>query len=268
MKLVFSEANADYAHYIFPYVVWGFPEASETAADFFERGFLPSSRYLDRFYLCRQVRVALAQFSPSSENRRILRKGEGITCRLVPRQEFDFTPERREFFKSYADNRLGKETITYERLDALFSAPIISHVLIYTETQTGAEIGYAAMYLQESALAFYYYAFYDLTYLNKNLGMFMMTSAVEFFANRGFKHIYLGTCYSKSALYKTQFTGLQFFNGYRWSENLEELKHMIKRGETVATEHLLENKVFLDEYCDGTLEKVASASGFRLPTKN
>ena len=58
MKLLFSEAKADYGNYIFPYAIWAFPEAGETAADLFQCGFLPSSRELDRFYLCRQVRVA------------------------------------------------------------------------------------------------------------------------------------------------------------------------------------------------------------------
>ena len=55
MKLLFSEAKADYGHYIFPYAVWAFPEPGESAGDLFNQGFLPSSRNLDRFYLCRQV---------------------------------------------------------------------------------------------------------------------------------------------------------------------------------------------------------------------
>ena len=61
MKLLFSEAKADYAHYIFPYAVWAFPEPGETPADLFAHGFLPSSRDLDRFYLCRQVRIDLEE---------------------------------------------------------------------------------------------------------------------------------------------------------------------------------------------------------------
>ena len=70
MRLLFSEAAVDHPHYIFPYAVWAFPEAHETPADLFNQGFLPSSRQLDRFYLCRQVRVDLRKFNASSENRR------------------------------------------------------------------------------------------------------------------------------------------------------------------------------------------------------
>src|SRR5580693_3300710 len=137
MKLLFSEQNSDYEHYQFPYAIWAFLETGETPADIFNAGFLPSSRNLDRFYLCRQVRVNLAKFKPSSENRRILRKGAGIEVKLVPREKFDYTPERRQFFKTYADIKFGKDVMTFERLDGLFGAPIISHLLVFTDHETG-----------------------------------------------------------------------------------------------------------------------------------
>ena len=82
MKLLFSEQNSDCEHYQFPYAIWAVPEAGETPSAIFNAGFLPSSRDLDRFYLCRQVHVDLAKFKPSSENRRILRKGAGITFQI------------------------------------------------------------------------------------------------------------------------------------------------------------------------------------------
>ena len=108
MKLLFSEQSSDYNHYQFPYAIWAVPEPGEAPSDIFNAGFLPSSRNLDRFYLCRQVRVDLTKFTPSSENRRILRKGEGIEVKLVPRDKYDYTPERRQFFKTYADIKFGR----------------------------------------------------------------------------------------------------------------------------------------------------------------
>jgi len=87
MNLLFSEQNSDYEHYQFPYAVWAVPEPGEAPSDIFNAGFLPSSRNLDRFYLCRQVRVNLAKFKPSSENRRIRRTGAGIDVKLVPRDK-------------------------------------------------------------------------------------------------------------------------------------------------------------------------------------
>ena len=265
MKLLFSEQNSDYEHYQFPYVIWAVPEEGETPSDIFNAGFLPSSRNLDRFYLCRQVRVNLAKFKPSSENRRILRKGTGTEVKLVPRDQFEYTPERRRFFKTYADRKFGKDVMTYERLDALFAAPIISHLLTFTDG--GKEVGVATLYLEGQALAFYYYAFYDLNHPARNLGMFMMTSAVTLFAERGVRHLYLGTCYSQSALYKTQFAGAEFFNGFRWSDDLDELKFIIKRDEKELDRHLLETGEYLDAFCQGSLDKIAVASNFRVKVK-
>ncbi|MFQ5771835.1 MAG: arginine-tRNA-protein transferase, partial [bacterium] len=89
MKLLFSEYKSDYSNYIFPYAIWAIPEAHETPAMIFARGFLPSTRELSRFYLCRQVRVQLKRFNRSSENRRIFRKCEDIQFRLIARTQFD-----------------------------------------------------------------------------------------------------------------------------------------------------------------------------------
>ena len=262
MKLLFSEQNSDYENYQFPYAVWAIPEEGETPADIFNAGFLPSSRYLDRFYLCRQVRVNLPKFKPSSENRRILRKGKGIDAQLVPRDRFEYTPEQRQFFKTYADIKFGKDVMTFERLDSLFTTPIISHLLVFTDTATGREVGVATLYVEAKALVFYYYAFYDLNYYARNLGMYMMTSAVDLFAGRGVKHLYLGTCYSQTALYKTQFTGAEFFNGFRWSGNLDELKFIIGRDKKELTQHLLETESYRERFYPGGLLKITAASPF------
>lgn len=264
MKLLFSETNSNYENYQFPYAIWAVPEKGETPADIFNAGFLPSSRQLDRFYLCRQVRVDLGRFKPSSENRRIIRKGKGIGVKLVSRDEFDYTPERREFFKTYADIKFGKDVMTFERLDALFSAPIISHLLVFTDNETGKEVGVATLYVESQALAFYYYAFYDLNYYGRNLGMFMMTSAAAFFADNGVKHLYLGTCYSETALYKTQFAGAEFFNGFRWSDDMEELKFIIASDKKERSRHLLETEEYREAFYDGDLGKIANAGMFRI----
>lgn len=265
MKLLFSETQADYGNYIFPYAVWAFPEAGETPGDLFQHGFLPSSRDLDRFYLCRQVRVDLQKFQPSSENRRILRKGEGVVATLVSRAEFDYTAARREFCKNYADIKFGKDVMSYDRLDALFSGKITSHVLVFTDTRSEVEVGFATLYLEPGSLAYYYYAFYDLNYYSRNLGMNMMTAAVVFFAEGGFPFLFLGSCYSGNALYKTQFSGAEFFNGFRWSANLEELKYLI--GREHREQHLLETQEYRQMFYEGELGQIVAASPFQVPIR-
>jgi hypothetical protein len=133
---------------------------------------------------------------------------------------------------------------------------------VFTDAANGREVGVATLYLEAKALVFYYYAFYDLNYYSRNLGMYMMTSAVALCAERGVKHLYLGTCYSQTALYKTQFAGAEFFNGFRWSGNLDELKFIIGRDKKELTQHLLETESYRDKFYPGGVPKVAAASAF------
>ncbi|HLP25792.1 MAG TPA: hypothetical protein VK477_08950, partial [Acidobacteriota bacterium] len=143
MKLLFSEARPNHADYVYPYAIWALPEAHETPADLFEAGFLPSNHQLERFYLCRQVRVDLKKFAPSSENRRVLRKGEGITATLLPRAEFEFTEARRNFCLRYTQVKIPG--MTPERLASLFSNAVTTHVLVFRETASGRELGYVTL---------------------------------------------------------------------------------------------------------------------------
>jgi arginyl-tRNA--protein-N-Asp/Glu arginylyltransferase len=262
MKLLFSEAAPDYTHYIFPYAIWAFPEMGEEPHLFFEKGFLPSSKNLDRFYLCRSVRVALREFSPSSENRRVMRKCANITFELVRREQFVFTEPWREFCLTYADIKFGKEVMTSERLDNLMNSRITSHLLLFRDQAANKEVGLITLYLEPPHVAQYYYAFYDLNYYRQNLGMFMMTAAVDYFAKEKFDHIYLGSCYSQNALYKTQFAGAEFFNGACWSRKLEELKYLITRGNQPVTQHLFESEDYLHQFYEGDLGKLIEQSVF------
>ena len=268
MKLLFSEARPDYGNYIFPYSIWGFPEPGETPADLFDAGFLPSSRQLDRFYLCRHIRVQLAKFEPSSENRRILRKGERISMQLMPRAEFDYTPARREFCKRYTDAKFGKSAMSYERLDSLFNSPVTTHLLVFTEIATGTEVGIATLYVEGNRMAYYYYAFYNLTHATRSLGMFAMTSAVALFAARDCQQLYLGSCYAQNALYKTQFAGVEFFNGFRWSENLEELKFILRRQQQPELrQHLLEDNEYRNLFLAADISQLSAQSLFRAESR-
>ncbi|MCD6338060.1 MAG: hypothetical protein J7M29_01585 [Verrucomicrobia bacterium] len=263
MKLIFSEAEADYAHYVFPYAVWAVPEPGEEPADFFERGFLPASKDLDRFYLCRHVRIDLQRFAPSSENRRVLRKGKGIRASLIPRERFEYTEKRRRFYKTYCDIRFGRGVMPLSRLDALFHGRIITHVMLFEDEVAGKEVGAATLYLDPRRLGYYYFAFYDLDYYKRNLGIYMMTYSVNHFAKAGFGHLYLGSVYSRNALYKTQFEGAEFFNGVRWSNNLRELKCLLQRGAQKQDHHLLENEDYLRRFYGGGVEKAAEKTPFR-----
>ena len=265
MKLLFSEARPDYTNYVFPYAVWAFPEAHETPADILAAGFLPSTPDLQRFYLCRHTRVALARYAAASENRRILRKGEGLDLSLLPVAECGLTPERREFCRRYAAAKFGPTGMPDERLARLFTSAVTTHVLRATDpARGGAEVGLVTLYLEGSRAAFYYYAFYDLSHPNRSLGLWLMTSAVELLARHGVEHLYLGTCYSENARYKSQFAGFEFFTGVRWSADSTELKYLLARqSRSDSPAHLLEEEAYRQSFGAADLSRLAAQSLFR-----
>lgn len=262
MILLFSEARSNYGRYQFPYVIWAVPEPGETPGMLMEQGFLPASPGMDRFYLCRNLRVELGRYRATSENRRILRKGDGIGMDLIQRAEFDYTAERRTAWTHYADVRFGKGVMTGARLDALLGSAQVTHLLEFRDRVDGRELGTVLLYLEEPRLAYYCYAFYDLSYAERSLGLVMMTRAVDFFATRGVAHLHLGTCYAERALYKTQFGGVEFFNGFCWSSDLEELKYLLRREQEETPYHLLETQDFLHRFYEGQLDRVAAVGGF------
>ncbi|MEY4917906.1 MAG: hypothetical protein RL616_1819, partial [Verrucomicrobiota bacterium] len=119
-------------------------------------------------------------------------------------------------------------------------------------------------YLAAPRVAFYRFSFYDLNHPNRSLGLFLMTTAVNYFQEQKFTHLYLGTCYSERALYKTQFDGVEFFNGFRWSRNLDELKHLLRRD---AKKHLLDTTEFRELFYEGDFGKISKAGNFSVKLK-
>jgi arginyl-tRNA--protein-N-Asp/Glu arginylyltransferase len=259
MKLLFSETNPDYARYQYPYVVWGVPEPGETPADLFAAGFMPASPQLDRFTLARHLRVPLNGFKPDTENRRVLRKGAGIEAQLFSRGDFEYSADRRERWLTFAEDRFGESVMPAARLDALMSSPAITHLLHFTDAATRQELGTVLMYLELPRMAFYYYAFYDLTDRSRSLGIFMMTHSMVRFTELGCGHLYLGTCYSQRACYKRQFAGIECFNGLGWTSDVAELDHLLARDPHGP--HRLNEPGHLER--NGGTAGLAQQSGFR-----
>jgi hypothetical protein len=244
MKILLSEAPPDYGNYVFPYVVWGFLEPHETPADALNHGFLPSLPDLSRFYLCRQVRVDLSCFSLSSENRRILRKGTGIQCTILDRSAFEWTPQRRDFCHGYATKRWSSPP-TEGRIDRIFHSAMTTQVALFQDPQ-GNDIGIVSLY-RDKATWFYSNAFYEPD-APSGRGAFLMTEIVHRLCEDRQAFLHLGTCYSRSSLYKTQFQGMQFFDGTRWQGDVRALKHILGRVESGRQGHLLEDEEYRERW--------------------
>lgn len=267
MKMLFGEFKPDYSNYHFPYQVWLFKEDGDNVEKIYANGFLPIRSIKNVYYLSRNVRVDLNKFELSSENRRVLKKTENIKADLVSLVNFHYSPKIQKFCKDYGINRLGKGFFSTAAIRNIFSGNVYNSVLLFEDINTQETVGYAVCYISENILQ-YAHSFYDLRYLKESLGARMILEGVRWAKENQKGFAYLGTCYEKSSLYKTEFKGVEFFNGFRWSDDLEELKELVKKGlggnKWEVRDYLLRDKEYLEKFYQGDLLNILDKFGIRV----
>jgi arginyl-tRNA--protein-N-Asp/Glu arginylyltransferase len=58
--------------------------------------------------------------------------------------------------------------------------------------------------------------------------MSMMLRAIIWAKENNKKYVYLGSVKDEKAKYKLQFAGLEWFDGERWNDDLDELKNILQ----------------------------------------
>ncbi|MBU0975697.1 MAG: hypothetical protein ABIE03_06885 [Patescibacteria group bacterium] len=226
MKFLYKEEGPDYGIYSFPYRVYAMREDNDNLDDIYQAGFLPSRKEMNLFYLARSTRIDLEKFELSSENRRISRKTEYLEPDVVQLANFVYDYKIGKMGKDFYAQR-GEEKFSAFKIKWLFSSGTCTHIVIFKDNQNqGKIVGYCLANLT-AGLMHYAYPFYDLAYLDKNAGIGMMTRSIVDAKERGLRYFYLGTCYTKPSLYKTQFSGFEYFDGEKWNSKLDDLKHLI-----------------------------------------
>lgn len=267
MKLFFSEYEPDYSLYHFPYQVWLLREEKDDTKKIYENGFLPMRHLKDVYYLSRSLRVNLDLFELSSENRRIFKKIENYFFEPISLSDFKYDLNVQRLCKKYSEEKIGKDVLRTASIEGIFTNGIFNQVFVFKEKYSQKKVGYAVCFASNDLLH-YAHSFYDLNCFQDNLGMGMMLSVIVWAKENHKKYAYLGTCYEEKALYKTEFKGVEFFNGFGWSDNTEELKELVKEGQKEAglreQEYLLKRKVFLDRFYEGDLKKILSNYGVRV----
>lgn len=260
MKLFFSEFKVSYEKYFFPYQVWLLRQEGDEVEKIYDAGFLPIRNMPDVYYLARSLRVDLTEFAPSSENRRILGKTADLEHKLFSLTEFSYTPQVQKFCKNYMDQRFGKGQMTAAGIKNIFQKGVYNHVFVWKDRNEKV-VGYAICFINETLLQ-YAHVFYDLDLLESNIGARMILEAVIWAKDNGKKFTYLGTVYNQSNYsYKTEFSGVEFFNGFSWSSDLEELKYLIERQTNV---YLLRDKEFQESFYQGDIRTILDKFGVRV----
>ncbi|HDP98669.1 MAG TPA: GNAT family N-acetyltransferase [bacterium] len=244
MKIIFSEHQFDYTTYTFPYCVYCLKEAQNEIAAIYEKGFLPYTGNLninrDLFYLARSVRVNLAQFKDSSENRRVDRIVQELSIDVYPVQKSNFDFDASDFIEfcyKFAESRFSGGTMGQERIRYIFQGNVSSHIFMFQTLDKVYGYVFAAIH---GNMLHYWYAFFDVSYLRTHsLGKWMMWRMIKWAKENRLDYVYLGTCYKTGALYKVRdHSGVEFFDGIGWNDDIDLLKYWCKNDETFQAKNI------------------------------
>ena len=229
MKITRDEFGHEYQNYRFGYCEYATLESNDRVADFYEKGFLPYSAdpaIQGVFYMARSARLELAHFEFTSENRRILKRFDNMfSFRTLSIDKAKEDPRIRALFLKYFRERHGKEVMPAKRFDAILESPLPLRVLLY---EKDGELVAAALEVYGKTFGHFWFSAYDLSYVRKSLGMWLMLDGAQRAKNAGRTNYYIGTVYGAKALYKTNLRPLEFWSGSEWSNDLSLLKSIAR----------------------------------------
>ncbi len=193
---------------------------TETISKMYDNGFVFTRINKGVMHQTRSIRINLDRFELSSENRRILRKGEDI---LLEKFSIPYSSYKWEIGK------MAKDFYDKKALGA-FSANRIKELITTTDNFNSlfsfSGLGYAICY-ENNSIIHYCYPFYDLEKSPKDMGLIMMTKVLEEARTLGLKYVYLGSLQRSGDVYKLQFSGIEWFDGKTWKSDIGEVKKIL-----------------------------------------
>jgi arginyl-tRNA--protein-N-Asp/Glu arginylyltransferase len=172
----------------------------------------------------RSVRIDISRFNLTSENRRILRKGENIVMEIIdiPYQDYSWKIGKmaKDFYDKKANgafsaNKIKELITTKDNFNTLFK---------FSDNVSNA--GYAISF-KNNEMIHYCYPFYEIEKSIKDMGLIMMNKTINFAKENNYKYVYLGSLQRPSDVYKLQFEGIEWFDGKEWKRDLEEVKKLL-----------------------------------------
>jgi len=192
----------------------------------YDNGFVFTRLGYGQMTQTRSIRIDLNKFELNSENRRVLRKIENIELEITPLPHPDYDWHIHQLGFNFYTKKFGQGTFSANKIKELLNAQNSNFNLLVIFKLNNKNIGYCIC-RNTDELLHYSYPFYDLETSISNLGLGMMTKAVIWAKEQGKKYIYLGSAKDKTAMYKLQFSGLEWFDNKEWKNNIEELKNIL-----------------------------------------
>lgn len=199
-------------------------------SEFYSKGYVFTRIAKGILNQTRSLRINLQNFDLTSENRRVLGKGQSIELDIVKLPYPDYSWEIHKLGKDFYTTKFGDNVMSASKIKELFlETDKTSFNYCFKYSISNKPVGYCLAYVNES-IVHYAYPFYDLTIPKEmNLGMNMMLKAINWSKDAKKEYVYLGSVTDAKSKYKLQFKGLEWFNtdSKEWSTNLEELNTLL-----------------------------------------
>lgn len=201
---------------------------SETISEHYASGYVLTRLGKGIMNQTRSLRIDLERFSLNSENRRILRRTEGLEMTTATLPYEDYSWEIHKLGKDYYERKFGPGTISASKIKEMFVDDAKSNMNFVLKFESESKtLGYVLCY-ENGDMLHYAYPFYDLDVEISNSGMGMMIRGIEYAKDSGKKYVYLGSVTDEASKYKLQFEGLEWWDGGGWNGDLDWLKDEIQ----------------------------------------
>ncbi len=131
--------------------------------------------------------------------------------------------------KDFYSAKFGSQVMSAQKIKEMLTDSTKSNfntILTFSYTDT-SPIGFSICHHTDNILH-YSYPFYDLQNAPKDMGLGMIIRAIIYAQEKGLSYLYIGSLQRPSDTYKLQFTGLEWFDGQKWSTDLEVAKALLK----------------------------------------
>ncbi|MFA5025265.1 MAG: hypothetical protein WC503_02070 [Candidatus Shapirobacteria bacterium] len=182
----------------------------------YQNGLLPQRNSKHTFYIDENSssRCNLNLFQLSSENRRIIKKTENFTYKLIPLSEFLYTPKIQKQLVSWV-KELGWE-FPVSSIKTVFINHIFNYLYEWYD-QDKQICAYSICYIDKN-ISHIAYVFYNPKLAHNDLPIRLSLQLVTDSFNSKLKYCYLGRFNAKTKLgyYKRNFPGFQYFTQGQW----------------------------------------------------
>jgi arginyl-tRNA--protein-N-Asp/Glu arginylyltransferase len=197
-------------------------------SDMYENGFVFTRLGKGVMQQTRSVRINLSKFKVSSENKRILKKLSDLKLDICPLPYPEYNFALGKLAKDFYEKKFGKSIMSAQKIkEMLIDKEKSNFNTLLKYAQGDKEIGFSICYMNDEIIH-YSYPFYSLENTPKDLGLAMMNIAIQYAKDNNKKYIYLGSLQRPTDTYKLQFTGLEWFDGTKWNDDVGAVKEILK----------------------------------------